>query len=56
MTMNLCRQIFADEDVGEQIRDRTPEYEALLKVVLTKQKGKKGKMHKHVLRRRREVI
>ncbi|MCJ1367425.1 hypothetical protein MMC16_006558 [Acarospora aff. strigata] len=56
VTINLCRRIFAGEDVGEEFAERTPEYEALLKGVIAQQRGKREQVHKHVIRSRREVV
>lgn len=56
MTIDLCRRVFAGDDVGEEVGERTPECEALLRGVIAQQKHKKERVHKHVIRSRREVI
>ena len=56
MTMNLCRRTFGGEHVEEEVPDRTPEYEALPRGGITKQKGRKEEVHKHIIWSRREVV
>ena len=56
MTLKLCRRIFAGDDAGDDVTERTPEYEALLKGVIAQHKGKKEALLKHVIRSRREVV
>lgn len=56
LTINLCRRIFAGDDIGDEVPERTLEYEALREGVIDQQRSKKEKTHKHIIRSRREVI